>query len=53
VLLGASLTPDEITAMFMTGAIPSLDGRLRLISAAMFVVSSALSRFCKRREGTA
>jgi uncharacterized membrane protein YdjX (TVP38/TMEM64 family) len=50
VLLGASLSPDEITRMFVTGDLPSLDWRPLAISAAMFVASIALSRYFKRRE---
>lgn len=50
VFLGASLSPDEITAMFMTGEVPSLDWRILAISLAMFVVSIVLSRVMKRRE---
>ena len=50
VFLGASLSPDEITAMFMTGEVPSLDWRILAVSALMFVVSIVLSRVMKRRE---
>lgn len=52
VLLGASLSPDEITNMFLTGELPSLDWRPLAISAVMFAASIALSRFLKRREAT-
>ena len=50
VLLGSSLSPDEITNMFLTGELPSLDWRPLAISAVMFVVSIAISRYFKRRE---
>jgi len=50
VFLGASLSPDEITAMFMTGEVPSLDWRILAVSLLMFVVSIVLSRLIKRRE---
>lgn len=50
VFLGASLSPDEITAMFMTGEVPSLDWRILAVSLLMFVVSIVLSRLMKRRE---
>ena len=50
VFLGASLSPDEITAMFMTGEVPSLDWRILAVSLLMFVVSIVLSRLLKRRE---
>lgn len=52
VLLGSSLSPAEITNMFVTGELPSLDWRPLAISVVMFVVSIALSRFFKRREQT-
>lgn len=52
VFLGATLTPEEITNLFLTGELPRLDWRLLLISAAMFVVSIALSRYFKRQEQT-
>lgn len=50
VLMGASLSTTEITNMFLTGELPTLDWRLLAISATMFVVSIALSRYFKRRE---
>ena len=50
VFLGASLSPDEITAMFTTGEVPSLDWRILAISFVMFVVSIVLSRVMRRRE---
>jgi uncharacterized membrane protein YdjX (TVP38/TMEM64 family) len=50
VFLGATLTPEEITNLFLTGELPRLDWRLLLISVAMFVVSIALSRYFRRRE---
>lgn len=50
VLLGASLSPAEITDMFLTGRLPTLEWRFLAISAAMFVLSIALSRYFKRRE---
>ena len=50
VLLGASLSPAEIRAMFMIGKAPGLDWRLLAISGMMFLVSIALSRAIKRRE---
>lgn len=50
VFLGASLSPDEITAMFMTGEVPSLDWRILAISLVMFVVSIVLARVMRRRE---
>ena len=53
VLLGASLSPDEITAMFLTGELPSLDWRPLAVSAVMFVVSLGLSRYFRRREPAA
>lgn len=53
VLLGASLLPDEIGAMFVTGKLPSLDWRLLAISLTMFVASLGLSRTFKRREQAA
>ena len=52
-VLGATLAPDEITNMFLTGELPSLDWRPLAISLVMFVVSIALSRYFKRREQTA
>ncbi len=52
VLMGASLSTTEITNMFRTGELPTLDWRLLAISATMFVVSIALSRYFKRREST-
>jgi len=50
VLLGASLSPAEITDMFLTGKLPTLEWRFLAISAVMFVLSIALSRYLKRRE---
>lgn len=50
VLLGASLSTAEITNMFLTGELPTLEWRFLAISAGMFVVSIALARFFKRRE---
>lgn len=50
VLLGASLSPAEITDMFLTGKLPTLEWRFLAISAVMFVLSIALSRYIKRRE---
>lgn len=50
VLLGSSLSPDEITNMFLTGELPTLDWRPLAISAVMFVASILLSRYFKRRE---
>lgn len=52
VFVGASLSTAEITNMFLTGELPTLDWRLLAISATMFVVSIALSRYFKRREAT-
>ena len=52
VLLGSSLSPAEITNMFLTGELPRLDWRPLAISATLFVVSIALSRYFKRREQT-
>ena len=52
VLLGATLMPEEITNLFLTGELPRLDWRLLLISASMFVVSIVLSRYFKRHEQT-
>lgn len=52
VFVGASLSATEITNMFLTGELPTLDWRLLAISATMFVVSIALSRYFKRREAT-
>ncbi len=53
VLLGASLSTDEIRNMFLTGDLPSLDWRPLAISAVMFVVSIVLSRYYKHREKVA
>lgn len=53
VFLGSSLSPDEITNMFLTGQLPTLEWRLLAISATMFVVSIALSRYFRRREQAA
>lgn len=53
VLLGSSLSPAEITNMFLTGELPRLDWRPLAVSAIMFVVSIVLSRFFKRREQVA
>lgn len=50
VLLGSSLAPDEMTNMFLTGELPTLDWRPLAISALMFVASILLSRYFKRRE---
>jgi uncharacterized membrane protein YdjX (TVP38/TMEM64 family) len=50
VLLGASLSPAEITDMFLTGKLPTLEWRFLTISAVMFVLSIVLSRYIKRRE---
>jgi uncharacterized membrane protein YdjX (TVP38/TMEM64 family) len=50
VLLGSSLSPDEITKLFLTGELPTLDWRPLAISAVMFVASILLSRYFKRRE---
>lgn len=50
VLLGASLSSSEISALFMTGKAPGLDWHLLAISLAMFVVSIALSRALQHRE---
>ncbi len=50
VLLGSSLSPAEITDMFLTGKLPTLEWRYLAVSAAMFVLSIALSRYLKRRE---
>lgn len=50
VLLGASLSPAEISDMFLTGRLPTLEWRFLAISAAMFVLSLALSRYFRRRE---
>jgi hypothetical protein len=50
VLLGSSLSPDEITNMFLTGELPTLDWRPLAISASMFVASILLSRYFKRRD---
>ena len=52
-LLGASLSPDEITDLFLTGDLPRLDWRLLTVSATMFIVSIALSRYLNRRERAA
>ena len=49
-LLGATLSPAAIQDLFVTGQLPSLDYRVLLASAIMFVVSLALSRYFKRRE---
>jgi uncharacterized membrane protein YdjX (TVP38/TMEM64 family) len=50
VLLGASLTPAQIQAMFLTGDLPRLDVRLLAMSFGMFVVSILFSRYFRRRE---
>lgn len=50
VLVGSSLSPDQLENMFLTGKLPTLDWRLLAISTAMFVVSLLLSRYFKRRE---
>lgn len=50
VLLGAAASPAEIEQFFLTGDIPSLDGRVLAISFAMFAVSLVLSYIFKRRE---
>lgn len=52
VFVGASLSAAEITDLFLTGELPTLDWRLLAISATMFVISIALSRYLKRREAT-
>jgi uncharacterized membrane protein YdjX (TVP38/TMEM64 family) len=53
VLLGSSLAPEQVANLFLTGELPSLDWRLLAVSALMFVVSIALSRYFKRREAGA
>jgi uncharacterized membrane protein YdjX (TVP38/TMEM64 family) len=53
VLLGATLAPNEIATLFLTGELPSLDWRPLALSLVMFVVSIALSRYFKRHERTA
>lgn len=50
VLLGAAASPAEIEQFFLTGDIPSLDGRVLMVSVIMFVVSIGLSIYFKRRE---
>ncbi len=50
VLLGASLSSDAITNLFLTGELPTLEWRLVALSVVMFAVSIALSRYLKRRE---
>ena len=50
VLLGASITPAALENLFLTGQVPSPDYRVLLVSAIMFVVSLALSRYFKHRE---
>ena len=52
-LLGATLSPNGIRNLFVSGELPGLDGRVLLASAAMFVVSLLLSRYFKRRERNA
>ncbi|MBW7884976.1 MAG: TVP38/TMEM64 family protein [Caldilineaceae bacterium] len=52
VLLGASLSPEQISELYLTGNVPSLEWRVLAISALMFVTSIALSRYFKRRERT-
>ncbi len=53
VLLGSSLAPEQVANLFLTGEVPNLDWRLLAVSALMFVVSIALSRYFKRREAGA
>jgi uncharacterized membrane protein YdjX (TVP38/TMEM64 family) len=50
VLLGSSLSPAEISNMFLTGELPTLDWRPLALSTVMFVGSILLSRYFKRRE---
>lgn len=52
VLLGASASPQDIEALFLTGEIPSLDVRVLIASGVVFVASLAVSRYFKRRERT-
>jgi uncharacterized membrane protein YdjX (TVP38/TMEM64 family) len=53
VLMGASLSTTEMVNMVQTGKLPTLDWRLLIVSAIMFVVSIALSQYLKRRESAA
>lgn len=50
VWMGASLAPEELSRLFLNGELPGLDWRMLLLSAAMFVVSIAVSRYLKRHE---
>jgi uncharacterized membrane protein YdjX (TVP38/TMEM64 family) len=53
VWMGASLSTTEMVNMVQTGKLPTLDWRLLIVSAIMFVVSIALSQYLKRRESAA
>jgi len=53
VWMGASLSTTEIVNMVLTGELPTLDWRLLIVSAIMFVVSIVLSQYFKRRESAA
>lgn len=53
VLIGASLSTTEIVNMVLTGELPTLDWRLLIVSAVMFIVSIVLSQYFKRRESKA
>lgn len=53
VSLGASLSAEELGRMILSGELPALRWELLALSALMFVVSLALSRYFRRREQSA